>query len=174
MFDKDYIFKGKHADMVKDLTKEFDVNKNKLFQRNLDVYILAPIIGFLYQRKADLDTNSDNKSTTKVFTSQIFPAQDDLNFNFQLIMLLDKNNEPDVEKRIEKAFRGNNSEDDEALYESYVRGGVEVLYEKLMADVNAPDEYISKLYDFLEEFDERYNQTIYMEQVLERCRKIKA
>lgn len=171
MFDKEYAFKGRHAEMVNDLTKKFGVNNNKLFQRNLDVYILAPIIGFLYQRKADIDNTSN--ISTKIFGDILIQNSDDLMFNYRLIMLLDKNNEPDAEKRIEKTFRGNNSEDDEALYESYVRGGVEVLYEKLMAKVNASDEYINKLYDFLEEFDERYNQTIDMEQVLERCRKIK-
>lgn len=173
MFDKQYSFKGKHADMVNDLTKEFDVKKNKLFQRNLDVYILAPIIGFLYQRKAELDIASESKTTAKIFTEQLFPAQDDLMFNYKLIILLDKNNEPNAEKRIEKAFKGNKDEFDEALYESYVLGGVEVLYEKLMEGVTSPEEYVNKLYDFLEEFDERYNQAIDMKQVLEKCRKIK-
>lgn len=171
MFDNEYAFKGKHADIVMNLTKEFDSKKNKLFRTNYDVYLLAPIIGFLYQRKSDVDNSSN--SSTKIWGDMLIKNSDDLMFNYRLIMLLDKNNEPDAEKRIEKAFRGNNSEDDEALYESYVRGGVEVIYEKLMAEVNTSDEYINKLYDFLEEFDERYNQTIDKEQVLERCRKIK-
>ena len=100
--------------------------------------------------------------------------QDDFWFNYRMIMLLDREYEPDKEKRIEKAFRGIENEEDEALYESYVRGGVEVLYEKLMDGASSPEEYITKLYDFLEEFDERYNQTLSKEQVLELCRKAKA
>ena len=89
-------------------------------------------------------------------------------------MLLDKQYEPDLESRIEKAFRGLNNSDDEELYESYVRGGIEVLYEKLIEGTSKPENYIEKLYDFLEEFDERYNQEIDMESVLEMCRKVKS
>ena len=171
MFDKEYSFRGKHARMVLDLTKEFDVNKNKFFQLNYDVYLLAPIVGYLYQRKAGLDTEtSDN---TKIFGDKLIKSSDDLMFNFRLIMLLDAKYEADPEKRIEKAFRGNNDPQDEALYEEYVRGGVEVLYEKLMENVSSPDDYINKLYDFLEEFNDRYNQSIDMDQVLELCRKAK-
>lgn len=172
MFDKEYAFKGKHSQMVQDLTKKFDVKNNQLFQRNYDVYLLAPIIGFLYQRKAEVDMTQDI-NPTKIFGDILIKNSDDLMFNFRLIMLLDKNNEPSPEKRIEKAFRGNKDESDEALYESYVRGGVEVLYEKLMNGVNSPDDYVNRLYDFLEEFNERYNQNIDMEQTLEFCRKIK-
>ena len=171
MFDKEYSFRGKHADMVKDLKKEFDNKKNKLFEHNYDVYKLAPVIGFLYQRKADIDTSNSN--TTKIFPETLLPRQDDFWFNYRMIMLLDREYEPDKEKRIEKAFRGIENKEDEALYESYVRGGVEVLYEKLMEDVKAPDEYVTRLYDFLEDFDTRYHQSLDMGQVLELCRKAK-
>ncbi len=173
MFDKIYTFSGKHADMVNDMTREFDNKKNKLFEHNYDVYKLAPIIGFLYQRRSVVDSNKDSKPT-KIFVEQLLSNIDDFQFNYSLIMLLDKRHEPDPEKRIEKAFRGNEDSDDEALYDSYVLGGVEVLYEKLMENVGSPDEYMNRLYDFLEEFDERYNQEIDMDQVLELCRKAKA
>lgn len=56
-------------------------------------------------------------------------------FNFRLIMLLDKQYEPDEDKRIDKAFRhmGENPADEER-FDSYVRGGVDVLYEKLIEE----------------------------------------
>lgn len=172
MFDDEYRFRGKHAEMVTKLKSEFDNQKNKFFEHNYDVYMLAPIIGFLYQRKAELDRSSD--IDTKIFTKQIISQADDFNFNYRLIMLLDKVYEPDLEKRIEKAFRGLNNSDDEELYESYVRGGIEVLYEKLIEGASKPENYTEKLYDFLEEFDERYNEEIDMESVLEMCRKVKS
>lgn len=173
MFDKEYAFKGKHADMVRDLTKEFDMQKNKFFPRNYDVYLLAPIIGFLYQRKASID-QTKGIEPTKMFGDILINNSDDLMFNYRLIMLLDKEHEQSAEIRIEKAFRGNNAPEDEELYESYVRGGVEVLYEKLMDGVSSLDEYTSRLYDFLEEFNTRYSQEINMEQVLALCRKARA
>lgn len=179
MFDKEYSFKGKHAEMVSMLTSDFTVSstddstlpkKHRLFDRNLDVYILAPIIGFMYGRKAEIDSGTDIKPT-KIFHEQLSVGYDDLVFNYRLIMLLDKNNETDSEKRIEKAFRGNQNPDDEALYNCYVLGGVEVLYEKLMKGAKTADEYVNQLYDFLEEFSDRYNDDLDMEKVLESCRK---
>lgn len=171
MFNKEYSFKGVHADKVKTLTMDFDNNKNKLFMRNVDVYMLAPIVGFLYQRRSDIDNNSD--TNTKVFLGQLMDNNDQLTFNFKLIMLLDKKYEPDAEKRIEKAFKGDISADDELRYEQYVRGGVDVLYEKLMENVNSANDYVIRLYDFLEEFDNRYNQTIDIDTMLSLCQKIK-
>ena len=52
MFDKQYRFTGSHAEKVSALTSVFDdVAKAKLFERNLDVYMNAPLIGFLLSGK---------------------------------------------------------------------------------------------------------------------------
>ena len=49
MFDKQYRFRGRHAIRVDALTSVFDSNsKAKLFERNVDVYANAPLVGFLY------------------------------------------------------------------------------------------------------------------------------
>ena len=154
MFDKEYSFKGCHADKVNELTRDFDGKGSKFFSRNLDVYLLAPIVGFLYQRMAETDNTPDTKPT-KIFGDILMKNADDLKFNFRLIMLLDQKYEPDLEKRIDKAFKGNESTEDEERYEQYVRGGVDVLYEKLMENVGSADDYAVRLYDFLEEFNDR-------------------
>ena len=172
MFDKEYAFTGKHASMVSNLTKPFDNKNNRFFKVNWEVYMLAPIVGFLYGRKAEQDKDNEIKPT-KIFPDQLIKNADDLWFNYATIMLLDTKNEPDLEKRIEKAFRRIKNESDEALYESYVRGGVELLYEKLMEGVTNPDDYPLRLYDFLEDFDERYYQDIDIESILEMCKKAK-
>ncbi len=173
MFDKEYSFTGKHANMVNDLTKPFDNKNNKLFKTNWEVYLIAPIIGFLYGKKAESDKNKDI-DPTKIFPQQLINNADDFWFNYATIMLLDTKNEPDLERRIEKAFRRVKNESDEELYESYVRGGVEILYDKLMDGVSNPDDYPTRLYDFLEDFDERYNQDIDMDSILELCKKAKS
>ena len=172
MFDKEYSFTGKHASMVNDLTKPFDNKNNSFFKKNWEVYMLAPIVGFLYRKKAERDKDSEIKPT-KIFPDQLIKYADDFWFNYATIMLLDTKNEPDLEKRIEKAFRRIKNESDEELYESYVRGGIEILYDKLMDGVTNPDDYPTRLYDFLEEFDERYYQNIDMDSILELCRKAK-
>jgi hypothetical protein len=60
LFNRDYSFRGTHADKVIELTATFDDKGNKLFIRNLDVYLLAPIVGFLYGRKSNLDSSGKN------------------------------------------------------------------------------------------------------------------
>lgn len=168
MFDKQYIFKGKHAIMVDKLTAQFDETSTaKIFARNIDVYVNAPIVGFLYGRKADIDTSTPD--TQNIMGDRVIYSQEDLKFNYRLIMLLDTNNEPDSIKRIDKAFRTIGTAvaaDDETLFERYVRGGVEVLYEKLIDDVSNPDDYIKRLYDFVEEFEERFNESITVESIV--------
>ena len=46
MFDKEYSFRGKHAEYVVKLTAEYDDKHHKLFNTNYDVYAIAPIIGW--------------------------------------------------------------------------------------------------------------------------------
>lgn len=173
MFDKEYTFKGSHADKVIKLTAKFD-DKNQIFKRNYDVYLMAPIVGFLYQRKAEPDNDGDRN--TKIFPEILINNKDDLAFNYRLIMLLDKKNAQDIEERVNKAFRLFNSDkavDDEKLYDQYVLGGVEILYEKIIGTATSPEEYLSNLYDFMEEMDDRYNQSIDTDRIAELCKLAK-
>lgn len=175
MFDKEYSFKGTHAEKVNKLTAKFD-DKNQLFKRNLDVYLMAPIVGFLYQRKADCNSGDGTQKPTKIFPQQLIENGDDLAFNYRLIVLLDTKNADKIDERVEKAFRQFNSEqarEDEKLYDQYVLGGVDVLYEKLIDSASNTEDYLKNLYDFMEEMDDRYNQTIDADQISELCKLAK-
>ena len=177
MFDKQYRFRGRHALRVDALTSIFDnVSKARIFERNVDVYTNAPLVGFLYGRKSDLD-DTKNPETNQIYNQNVMGdrviySQEELLFNFRLIMLLDEEYEPDEDKRIDKAFRhtGDNPADEER-FDSYVRGGIDVLYEKLIESANSPDEYVLRLYDFVEEFYDRFNSTITSDSILELCSK---
>lgn len=177
MFDKQYRFKGRHALRVSQLTGAFDeISNAKLFERNVDVYANAPLIGFLYGRTAELD-NTKNPETDQVYNvnvmgDRVIYSSEELTFNFRLIMLLDANYEPDEQKRIDKAFR-NMGEDpkDEERFDSYVRGGIDVLYEKLIEGPNDPMAFINRLYEFIEEFQERFNSEIKTDDILQLCMK---
>ena len=81
MFDKMYTFKGNHAEKVIKLTAKFD-DKNQLFKRNLDVYIMAPIVGFLYQRKDESSNYDISQESTKVFPEKLINARDDFHIKF--------------------------------------------------------------------------------------------
>lgn len=171
MFDKQYYFRGTHAKKVNRLTAQFD-GKRQLFNKNYDVYTLAPIVGFLYNMKAEL--NREDSEETTIMPDMLMKNKDELMFNYRLIMLLDKQNEPDIEKRIDKAFRLYGTEEainDEKLFESYVRGGVDKIHEKLLEN---SDDYIRNLYEFVEEIDERYNSRITSESISDLCRIAKS
>lgn len=167
MFDKQYRFYGKHALQVDALTNIFDdmQSKTKMFNRNIDVLVNAPIVGFLYGRRAAQD-NLKNPDTNQVYTEnvmdeRIIKSSEDLWLRYRLIMLLDKEAEPDPQKRIDLAFRetGDNPTG-EARFNEYIRGGVEVLYEKLIKDAMSAEDYAVKLSDFIEEFNERFNLNV--------------
>lgn len=175
LFEKEYSFRGIHAEKVIKLTAQFDEKStSKLFASNVNVYKIAPIIGFLYQRKAELD-KTPNGETTKIFPNELSNHLTDLKYSYQLIMLLDKKNEASFDERLNKAFRyyGNESEQtlaDEQLFEQYVRGGIDVLYEKLIENAINPDDYLKNLYDFMEEINDRYNSVVTSDSILELCR----
>lgn len=159
MFDKDYAFKGTHAEKVRRLTSRFE-GSNQLLERNIDVYLMAPVVGFLYQRKSEL--NKDGKPSNILY-NELSKIASDLKFIYRLIMLLDTKHEPDLDERINKAFLYFGTEkakEDEELFEDYVRGGIDVLYDKLIEGAMLPEDYMNNLYDFLEEINERYNQKI--------------
>lgn len=177
MFDKQYRFKGRHAVRVDKLTSAFDtISKAKLFDRNVDVYTNAPLVGFLYGRLADPDDEKNPENgqvyNQNVMGDRVIYSQEELMFNFRLIMLLDAAYEPDKEARINKAFRHMGEDPaDEERFESYVRGGVDVLYEKLIEGANSPDDFVTKLFEFLAEFDERFNSSISSDDILSLCTK---
>ena len=176
MFDKQYRFFGSHAEKVNALTAIFDeASKAKLFDRNLDVYINAPLVGFLNGRKAYKDKTDNGISPQNIFPEQMMNASDKLKYNLRMILLLDKSYEPDSEKRLDRAFRHlGQDEADLELFDSYVLGGVEVLYEKLVAGASTPSDYMDRMYDFIEEFHERFNENISNEDILALCRASKA
>lgn len=166
MFDKQYRFKGSHAIRVTKLTSQFESIKGiqtKVFDRNVDVLANAPLIGFLYNRTAEID-NTKNPTTGEVDTTNIMGdrviySSEEMMFNFRLIMLLDSAYEPDAQKRLDKAFRKHSPEDEEH-YDSYVRGGVDVLYEKLVDGATSTDDFVNRLSDFISDFNDRFNVDI--------------
>lgn len=177
MFKTEYTFLGKHAEKVEKLIGIFDQKSNaKLFDRVIDVYMIAPIVGFLYNERVSLDKTKNeitNKiSTKKIFFETITKYESELKFTFQLLLLLDKGYEPDEKKRIDKAFRnfGENPADKER-FEEYVRGGVDVLYRNLIEYSTRQEDYVNNLYDFLNETKEKFNENIDKEELIKNLIK---
>ena len=84
---------------------------------------------------------------------------ENLKYNYRILMLLIYKDKTQEEKT-KIAFKLD--KDDEAraeydkVYDSYVRGGVEILSEKIFADSKEIDGYIMNMYNFMNEFNNRY------------------
>ena len=121
--------------------------------------------------------DTKNPETNQVYNQNVMGdrviySQEELMFNFRLIMLLDKQYEPDDDKRIDKAFRHMGEDPaDEERFDSYVRGGVDVLYEKLIEGASDPEDYINNLFEFVEEFQDRFNSEVSSDDILQLCVK---
>ena len=141
LVSKDFNFTGKHATMVDELQQK------GFFEYLWQIYVTAPLIGFIYKRKADIEPG-DKKT---IFLGQLTPRQETIYFIYKLILLADENNASAPEERIKKAFSTIDTEEaqpDEQLFIAYLLGGVEVLYEKLIE--NSSDQ-IKNVGKFIEE-----------------------
>lgn len=179
MFDRDYTFKGRHSNIVTKLTSEIDGETNfKIFERNIDVLIISAIIGYLYGRMSNKDDSglvtSDN--VKKINFDQINKESNTLNYNYELIMLLHEKNTVSIEERLNRAFRYEDGSDEKkqcfAIFEKYVLGGIDILNEKILVDANNVDDYINNLYNFLNEYNERYNSNITDNEIIDLCTNI--
>lgn len=132
-FRKDVIISGRHATLVDEMWKQNDID-NSFFKRLVDLYTIAPVIGLRTGRKADEDNTTDNKRTVQL--AQIMTRREDLMTIMQIILLTDDTDNLTVEQKVDRTFRGPTNEEEfnknVALFDSYVRGGIEVLYEKLI------------------------------------------
>lgn len=158
-------FYGKHGQFLEDLTPSTDKAKDLelpeiqrtklLFDTVVDIYVLAPLIGYSYQRKAERDGSEPTKN---IMEGALATHHDKLEFSYELIMILDDKSEPDLNERIRRAFRATDDLVKKGMdvYDSYARGGIEVLYEKLIEGAATPDDLVRNIMDFTEEWNDKF------------------
>lgn len=149
---EEYSFRGIHATKTKQL-KEF---LGAAF-RHADVLALAPIVGFSNNRKAEKDTKNDDEA--RVPLSPLKSVDGQLELAYKTIVLLDREYEPDEEECFKKAFQTSPEQrtpEDLELFESYVRGGVDFLYDKIIGEGNTQMDRLIELKDFVDSFASRY------------------
>ena len=74
-------------------------------------------------------------------------------------MLLHDKNKIDDKERINRAFRYGSKEpkrlECDQIYESYILGGLEILKEKILDNSVTVDDYLKKMYKFIDEYHNR-------------------
>lgn len=176
----EFQFKGKHADYVRKLTSEIDTRtKFKIFQYNVDVLVLAPIVGMIYGRSSSID-NDNSINSVKINYQQLTNRSSSINYNKELILLLNRRENIDINERINRAFRyiydekeemKAKKEECEKEYIEYVLGGVEVLFEKIMIknDPKNIDDYIDNLFSFVSDIKERMSSIVSDDELYKLC-----
>ncbi|PFL68551.1 hypothetical protein COJ36_07095 [Priestia megaterium] len=167
MFENDLTIVGKHATYTR-----FLVNEVSVFKRYIDVYMNGAIFGFLYGRKSEKDKESSDRAN--ILAGAFITEKTRCDFIYRLIMLLDETSNLTVEQRIDRAFRddaqNNKSESQIAnmeMFNSYVLGGIEVLYEKFTEDCTTKEDYIDKIHEIVSNFKEEIEGVEYNDKIKE-------
>ena len=148
-------FYGKHADYVNFLCKDRGQDTKdgiNLFQTKIELYILAPIIGLIYNRKSDIDYSTN--STYTIQLQQIMNYESDLEYVYRMVMLLDDKDNISEEQRLNRAFRFDNDktkfQENMKIFDKYVLGGIEVIYEQFSNDLGDREQLLFDLLEFLD------------------------
>lgn len=162
MFESQIRITGRHAQYLVELTSIFDEKSNaKVFETYMDVYVTAAIVGILHHRRADKDNSGDFEMHKNIFAEQVLRIKDELDFIMQIMLLIDKEYEPDEEKRIDKAFRFFGQDvNDLKRFETYIYGGIDILHERLVEGGGDVMEYIIRMQEFVEDIDAQFNEGI--------------
>lgn len=163
MFESDITINGKHATYMK-----FLVNHAKLFARYFDVYVNAAILGYLYGKKSQKDSESTDRA--RIYADVLIKEKKQIEYIYRLIMLLD-DEIISKDERINRAFRwdaynnGKELEQNIKLFNDYVFGGIEILYEDYCSDCTMEEDYIDKAYDVVKKFDEDLSELTCNEEI---------
>jgi hypothetical protein len=171
MFDKDYSVRGKHATYWKELCKTQADDENthfKIFERYVDAYMVAPLLGLLYGRKGHIDPSDKDKENAGMLTEVLSKNQAKLKYIYRLIMLIDSKDTMSHEERINRAFRYDSdnqvTQENMKIFNAYFLGGLEYLYETFVEKCIDTDGYLEAIYNFVEEFkQERDIDTVSIE-----------
>ncbi len=157
MFENDYTIYGIYATHLKYL-----VNDAKVFERYIDVYMNAAIIGFLHGRSEKKDNSSQDRA--RIYADAFATERLNCDFIYRLIMLIDGTTELSTQQRLDRAFRDDSQKDTEHakaarvqnmdLFNSYIFGGIEELYEQFTNGATSREDYINRIYDITVKFKE--------------------
>lgn len=135
-------FVGKHKDYVDKLWTQGKVQES-YFRRLVDLYAIAAIVGLKIKRRSPEERDESGVKRT-VQMKQLNENYQTLIPIMRLILIMDDSRDMTFEEKLESAFAI--PEDEETykanmeLFNSYSRGGIEYLYEKLVLRVPDVDE----------------------------------
>lgn len=173
MFSKDYTIKGIHADYMRYLIGSSEGStlgkSSKIFDYGYQVLFIAPLIGVSYNLKPEI-TKIENMNFT-VPIQQIINNKSRLEKIYRMVLLSEKSLKLDTDERVDFVFKPNKLEKvrGNELFKSYVRGGIEWLYDEIAQKGSTVDEKLNNIMDSMNEYIIEFG--VYKEE--EREQKIK-
>lgn len=165
LFEGDYALYGSHATKLKFLAKKNSRDTDepdtptaaKIFERYIDVYLNAAVWGIRYRRRVKSDTSSNDRA--RIYADAFIREQQNCLFVYRLVMLLDDSENFSAEERMNRAFRYD-TEPDKAnalkknlsLFNEYVRGGIDIMYEKFTDGCQTREDYLRKTFAVMTDF----------------------
>lgn len=180
MFENDFALFGKHATYLKFLVKKNAKDDDgidnpkaaRIFERYIDVYMNAAVFGLLYNKTAEPLKWSDGIDRARIYADAFATERDNCIFLYRLVLLLDQTTDLEPEERINRAFRYDSQPGKEEefkhcmrLFNSYVCGGIEVLYEQFTEGCATTDDYLSRIYEVMTTFKNEINGISYEEEL---------
>lgn len=96
-----------------------------------------------------------------------------MELDYRMIMLLHDKEHIPSEERINRAFRYDRDEEKRSIgdkiYFDYMRGGIDVLYEKLFDGSTTTEEDVHRLYEFMTDFRNLFCQKVSMDEIFALC-----
>lgn len=153
--------RGRHATYWKSLAQlpgnAIETSNNfKVFENYIYVYMLAPIVGFTQGRKGYVEASDESKDTAGMLAEVQIKHAAKLKYIYRLIVLNDDSEGLAEEDKINRAFRedsdSNTAKKGMELYTAYFLGGLEILYETFVQSCITDDDYVRKIYEFVNDF----------------------
>lgn len=164
LFENDLTITGKHATYLK-----FLVNDAKIFKDYIDVYMNAAVLGFIYGKHEERDSDSSDRA--RIYADAFVSHRNDCIFIYRLIILLE-DRDMSIDERLDCAFRLDANPDKEAelqanldVFNSYVRGGIEYMYSIFTEHCTSRDDYIRTTYEVIRDFKDSIDGVSYEEKI---------
>lgn len=153
LFDKEFEFKGKYADYCRFLKNDIG-----LFKTFREAYTTSAIIGYINSTKGQ-KAAVEKVQPASILPSELAQKRTSLTFIYRLIMLTE-NNDLSIQELQNRTFRDDSDDThpekvvaNMELFNSYVLGGLEILYNKFK-DCKTTKDVVNELNDYLLEFFE--------------------
>ena len=164
LFEDDLNITGKHATHLKFLVKDA-----KLYDDYIDVYMNAAVFGYLYSKREEKDNESSDRA--RIYADAFSTHRTECVFLYRLITLLDDGNIT-PEERLDSAFRYDaKPENEEGLqknidvFNSYVRGGIEYMYNLFTTGCTSRDDYIRTMFSAVRSFKDSLDDVSYEDKI---------